>query len=129
MYKQLSDAYLGAAQAYAKLTEMEQIAITNKQIAETAQEELSLVKEQLASANTKNKDLDYKASEYDVIRNIFLQGSVTDFNSIKKGLASLPLDPSHFEDEDDYSEAIEYQAFLVKLADAMIEIRSSVEEF
>jgi len=116
MYKQLSEAYLGAAQAYAKLAEVEAIAIQNKQVAEQAQSELSLLKDELAQK-------DYEAAEYTQIRNILLNGRIGDYINIKTDVANVTIDSENYLTESEYAEALAYQELLVRLCDAVTEVR------
>lgn len=125
MYKQLSDAYLSSAQAYAKLAEVEAIAIENKRVAEEAQAKVAELSQELQLADKHSATLRSKASEFDRISRIFMDANIDDFINIKEDVSSYVI----VEDEEAvYTRTVERQNRLKAIANDMLNIRISLGE-
>lgn len=126
MYKQLSDVYLASAQAYAKLAEVEAIAIENKRVAEEAQAKVQELTEALQLKERHIESSAIKVADYERIYSIFMNSSVGDFVNIKNDVSNVEIEVE--DDEVGHSEALKYQSTLVDLADDMLNIRIALGE-
>lgn len=121
MYKQLSDVYLNAAQAYAKLAEVEAIALENKRVAEEAQAKVAELSQELELADKHSDALRAKAADYERIYRIFMAAEISDFINIRNDVSDIKIEVE--DDEVAYAKAVEYQNRLKAIATDMLNIR------
>ena len=123
--KQLSDLHLLLAKVYSQLSETEEIAVSNREFGLSKDAELTALRDEFLQYQNDMAVVKRRASEYELIANVFLQFEVVDLNNMKE-YVGIELDVANYDTEQEYVFAREYQEAQLLILDKLVSIRKGI---